>query len=150
MPEFTDYSMKSRTYRYMEREALYPFGYGLSYGEFEYSDWKAAETEAGLEGSVGLYVRIASRSKTGGDEVAEVYVRIPNSKLAPPGGSLADFKRVHLEPDEEKIVEFSLPVSAIMTVDENGELVFDGRGRLLPAGGVSRICVVWRSLARRP
>lgn len=66
MPEFTDYSMKSRTYRYMEREALYPFGYGLSYGEFEYSDWKAAETEAGLEGSVGLYVRIASRSKTGG------------------------------------------------------------------------------------
>lgn len=88
--------------------------------------------------------------RPGGDEVAEVYVRIPNSKLAPPGGSLADFKRVHLEPDEEKIVEFSLPVSAIMTVDENGELVFDGRGRLLPAGGVSRICVVWRSLARRP
>ena len=97
LPDFTDYSMKGRTYRYMEHEALYPFGYGLSYGDFEYSNLKAEQIETG---QVKLSVEITNHSMFECDEVAEVYVRITDSELAAPGGSLADFKRIHLKAGE--------------------------------------------------
>lgn len=135
LPEFTDYSMKGRTYRYMEREALYPFGYGLSYGKFEYSGWKVSETEPGPEGWVKLSVQIVNCSAIEADEVAEVYVRIPDSELAAPGGSLADFKRVHLKPAETVTVEFTLPARVFMVVNENGEFIFDGTRAIVACGG---------------
>ena len=135
LPEFTDYSMKGRTYRYMEREALYPFGYGLSYGDFEYSNFKAEQTEAGPDGQVRFSVKITNRSKAECDEIAEVYVRIADSELAAPGGSLADFRRIHMKAGESVTVPFTLPVKAFMVVNEEGEYILDGSTAVVTCGG---------------
>ena len=135
LPEFTDYSMKCRTYRYMEREALYPFGYGLSYGDFEYSNLKAEQTEAGPDGQVRFSVKITNRSKAECDEITEVYVRIADSELAAPGGSLADFRRIHMKAGESVTVPFTLPVKAFMVVNEEGEYILDGSTAVVTCGG---------------
>ncbi len=85
LPEFTDYSMKGRTYRYMEREALYPFGYGLSYGDFEYSNFKAEQLETG---QVKLSVKLRTIRCLNATRW-RVYVRITDSnwrRLGIPGG----------------------------------------------------------------
>ena len=132
LPDFTDYSMKGRTYRYMEHEALYPFGYGLSYGDFEYSNLKAEQLETG---QVKLSVEITNHSMFECDEVAEVYVRITDSELAAPGGSLADFKRIHLKAGESAAAAFILSAKAFMVVNEEGEFVFDGSAAVVTCGG---------------
>ena len=132
LPDFTDYSMKGRTYRYMEHEALYPFGYGLSYGDFEYSNLKAEQIETG---QVKLSVEITNHSMFECDEVAEVYVRITDSELAAPGGSLADFKRIHLKAGESAAAAFILSAKAFMVVNEEGEFVFDGSAAVVTCGG---------------
>ena len=132
LPDFTDYSMKGRTYRYMEHEALYPFGYGLSYGDFEYSNLKAEQLETG---QIKLSVEITNHSMFECDEVAEVYVRITDSELAAPGGSLADFKRIHLKAGESAAAAFILSAKAFMVVNEEGEFVFDGSAAVVTCGG---------------
>ena len=132
LPDFTDYSMKGRTYRYMEHEALYPFGYGLSYGDFEYSNLKAEQIETG---QVKLSVEITNHSMFECDEVAQVYVRITDSELAAPGGSLADFKRIHLKAGESAAAAFILSAKAFMVVNEEGEFVFDGSAAVVTCGG---------------
>ena len=132
LPDFTDYSMKGRTYRYMEHEALYPFGYGLSYGDFEYSNLKAEQLETG---QIKLSVEITNHSMFECDEVAQVYVRITDSELAAPGGSLADFKRIHLKAGESAAAAFILSAKAFMVVNEEGEFVFDGSAAVVTCGG---------------
>ena len=132
LPDFTDYSMKGRTYRYMEHEALYPFGYGLSYGDFEYSNLKAEQIETG---QVKLSVEITNHSMFECDEVAQVYVRITDSELAAPGGSLADFKRIHLKAGESAAAAFILSAKVFMVVNEEGEFVFDGSAAVVTCGG---------------
>ena len=137
LPDFTDYSMKGRTYRYMEHEALYPFGYGLSYGDFEYSNLKAEQIETGQGEArhLMLSVEITNHSMFECDEVAEVYVRITDSELAAPGGCLADFKRIHLKAGESAAATFILSAKAFMVVNEEGEFVFDGSAAVVTCGG---------------
>ena len=132
LPDFTDYSMKGRTYRYMEHEALYPFGYGLRYGDFEYSNLKAEQIETG---QVKLSVEITNHSMFECDEGARVYVRITDSELAAPGGSLADFKRIHLKAGESAAAAFILSAKVFMVVNEEGEFVFDGSAAVVTCGG---------------
>ena len=71
LPAFTDYSMKNRTYRYMQSEALYPFGYGLSYTDFTYSDVKASAEKVGADG-VDITATVTNSGKTAGTETVQV------------------------------------------------------------------------------
>ncbi|GLB29305.1 glycosyl hydrolase [Lacrimispora amygdalina] len=120
LPEFTDYSMKNRTYRYIERKPQYPFGYGLTYG-------RAAMTEANLN-MEDMEVEAAAEN-TGGraiEEVIQVYVKVMDSEFAPLNPRLCGFKRVKLDCGEKKSVKIKLDQRAFMVVNEKGEYIKDG------------------------
>ena len=111
LPEFTDYSMKNRTYRYAENNVLYPFGFGLTYGNtvctsVEYSDGKAVVT-AENKGSRAV------------EDVIQLYVK-DYCENAVPNVSLCGFKRVALEAGEIIRVEIAVPEKAFTAVDEKG------------------------------
>jgi beta-glucosidase len=117
LPEFTDYSMKNRTYRYMKQEALYPFGYGLSYTEFEFSNLSSSTdiiSDEGLE----LTVSVKNAGAYAGRETVQVYVKANFEDT--PNAQLKAFTKVALVPGEEKQVTLKLPKEAFALFDENG------------------------------
>jgi beta-glucosidase len=100
LPPFTDYSMRGRTYRYFAGKPLYPFGFGLSYSDFEYSRLEV--------GNAGVKVSVTNRSHRDGDEVVQVYT----TPLDTSGGmirQLVGFQRVHLQAGEARSLNFSIP-----------------------------------------
>jgi beta-glucosidase len=100
LPDFSDYSMKGRTYRYFTGKPLYPFGYGLSYSEFKYSNLKVGRGGGG----VSVSANVTNTSKRGGEEVVQVYADNP----AVPNPELKAFQRVRIGPGETKLVQFNI------------------------------------------
>ena len=121
LPEFTDYHMKGRTYRYMEQEALYPFGYGLSYTSFDFES-VAADTETVTEAGVGLTVHVKNTGAMPGRETIQVYVKI--EKDGTPNAQLKALQKIALEPGEVREVSLRLPKEAFGLYDENGRFVY--------------------------
>jgi beta-glucosidase len=105
VPSFENYSMEGRTYRYFRGEPLYPFGYGLSYTQFEYKKAEVAKLTAGSRDTIRVRVTLANTGKFDGDEVVQVYVRRTVGGAEEPIRSLKGFARAHLKRGEEKIVE---------------------------------------------
>ena len=132
LPDFTDYSMKGRTYRYMKGRAQYPFGYGLTYSCVSVTgltlDTMAGESEAD---DVFMLPKACVRVKNTGSratgEVVQVYVKNTDSRLAVPNPQLAGMQRIYLEPGEEKILKLRLSSRAFMVADEEGKWIQDGR-----------------------
>lgn len=118
LPPFTDYAMKERTYRYMTGEALYPFGYGLSYTSFELTD---ASTEGTPEDGMKLRVRVTNTGSYEGAETVQIYVKSPMKGA--PNAQLRALKKVSLVPGEAKDVELTLPAKAFGVYNEDGERV---------------------------
>lgn len=107
LPDFLDYSMKGRTYRYMEEAPLFPFGYGLSYTTFAYGDAQASAAEI-KEGDVyTLTVPVTNTGDRDGEEVVQVYLRRPGDKEGP-SHTLRAFKRVTIKKGETQQVIFRL------------------------------------------
>ena len=119
LPEFTDYSMKGRTYRYMKGEALYPFGYGLSYTEFAYQDVKADKQEIDAEG-VTISAHIKNVGNYAGSETVQVYVKIPGEDT--PNAQLKGICKLHLQPGEEGKAKIHLPLKVFGLYDTEGKL----------------------------
>ena len=117
LPDFTDYSMKGRTYRYMENEALYPFGYGLSYGKVLLKD-----VETQMDGET-CKVKVKAINDTGCtmDEVIEVYIKDMESMYAVPNFNLCAFKAIHLAPYESVEVTLTIDEKAFTIVNEEGK-----------------------------
>ena len=115
LPEFTDYSMKGRTYRYMQNEALYPFGYGLSYTNFTYSNPKVSADTIGVEG-ITVSAVLTNSGEREGTETVQVYVKV--SREGTPNAQLKGIKKVLLKPGESKEVSVKLPLSAFALYDE--------------------------------
>ena len=115
LPDFTDYSMQSRTYRYYTGKALYPFGYGLGYGRCSLELLKAERGEA--------RVRVRNESGRPLEEVVELYLRDEGSPSAPPNPSLCGFRRVRLEAGEEKELSVAIDPDAFTVVDDEGKRV---------------------------
>jgi len=119
LPPFGNYSMAGRTYRYFTETPLYPFGYGLSYSSFNYSDAKVSQTEIPADGTVTVSVRVSNASAAPGDEVVELYLSHPDVDGAPVR-ALAGFERIHLDATRAKTVEFTLGDRDLSVVDEAG------------------------------
>lgn len=132
IPPYEDYSMKNRTYRYMKEEALYPFGFGLSYTSFRYRDLECVP--AG-DGSVSVSVKVRNEGLADGEEVVQVYVKNLDSSLAVRNHSLCAFARVSLAKGQEREVSFRLPGLAFCVVDQDGERRLDGHRYDIYAGG---------------
>ncbi|MGH9515549.1 MAG: glycoside hydrolase family 3 C-terminal domain-containing protein [Terriglobales bacterium] len=119
IPAFDDYNMKGRTYRYFTREPLYPFGYGLSYTSFEYSDLSFDKNAVGAKDDLVANVNVKNAGSMASDEVVEIYLTHPNAKGAPLR-ALAGFKRVHVGAGETQKVQITIPNRNLSFVDEAG------------------------------
>jgi beta-glucosidase len=108
LPPFADYDMKGRTYRYFAGEPLYPFGHGLSYTSFEYSDLKIDPPAIRTGDDVHASMRVKNVGSRAGEEVIQLYTRAVASKVPMPIKQLRGFERVALEPGEEKRFAFRL------------------------------------------
>jgi beta-glucosidase len=104
LPAFDDYDLSNRTYKFFKGDVIYPFGFGLSYSKFKYSDLKIKENENGIDVSF----TIKNEGRYDGDEVAQVYVRLPEYEGVAPKKELRGFKRVNLKKGEQKKVTVNL------------------------------------------
>ncbi|MGD0857727.1 MAG: glycoside hydrolase family 3 C-terminal domain-containing protein [Terracidiphilus sp.] len=135
LPLFEDYSMRNRTYRYFSGKPLYPFGYGLSYTTFSYSDLALPKDAIGAGDPITAEVTVTNTGKREGDEVAQLYLSFPNVPGAPLR-ALRGFKRVHLNPGESQRVRFELKDRDLSMVSEAGEpIVADGAYTVSIGGG---------------
>ena len=119
LPPFGSYSMNGRTYRYFTEQPLYPFGYGLSFSSFNYSEAKMTPDQVAAGRAVTASVRVTNSSSVPGDEVVELYLWHPGMDGAPIR-ALAGFQRVHLAASASQNVTFTLHDRDLSTVDENG------------------------------
>lgn len=127
LPPFDDYSMENRTYRFFRGEVLHPFGFGLSYASFRYSELSCpASVPAGAP--VKVAVTVENTGKCAGEEVVQLYTSALNPPTRAPRKQLAALKRIALEPGERRRVELSVgPEAFLLTFD-------DGRREVLPGG----------------
>jgi beta-glucosidase len=136
VPGFADYSMKGRTYRYLEREPLYPFGYGLSYTRFAYSDLRIDRPRMAFGESVEVSAEVANVGGFGGDEVVQLYLKCLDAPFIVPHHQLRGFVRIPLAPGEKRRVAFTLSARDLSQIDERGARVFQpGRYRVYVGGG---------------
>ena len=105
LPPFEDYAMKNRTYRYFDGTPLYPFGYGLSYTTFSFSDLKLSTSALNAGDPLNVEATVTNKGKIPGDEVAELYLSFPKVPGAP-NIALRGFQRVHLSPGASQKVQF--------------------------------------------
>lgn len=117
LPDFQDYSMKGRTYRYMTQTPLYPFGYGLSYTTFAYSNGALTKTKIAANEGVTLTFDVANTGKRDGDEVAQVYVKNPNDP-AGPIKALKAFKRISTKAGETQKVSVQLAPESFQSFND--------------------------------
>jgi len=135
LPDFEDYTMKDRTYRYFKGEPLYPFGYGLSYSTFEYSNLKLPAPELHAGDSLPIEVDVKNASDQAGDEVVELYINFPKVP-GTPLRALRGFIRVHLEGRQSRHVQLTLQPRDLSYVNESGDrLVGDGDYVITVGGG---------------
>ncbi len=118
VPAFDDYDItKGRTYQYFKGKPLYPFGYGLSYSSFQYSDIDVQEQI----GNLLVNFTIRNSGKLDGDEVAQVYVKLPDVGVIVPIKELKGFKRVHLKKGKSEKVSITLDRNLLRYWDEQTE-----------------------------
>jgi beta-glucosidase len=117
LPDFEDYSMANRTYRYFAGTPVYPFGYGLSYTTFGYSNLETEKTADAS--SLKVKAVISNTGEKEGDEVVQLYLS-NKQDFTTPIRALKGFKRIHLAPGESKEVEFILSAEDLSVVNEAG------------------------------
>jgi beta-glucosidase len=109
-----DYNIRDgRTYMYFKDQPLYPFGFGLSYTKFDYSNLKTSSPTLAKNGSLTVSVDVKNTGSRAGDEVVQLYVKHLNSTVARPNQELKGFKRVTLQTGEQKTLEIPLPASLL-------------------------------------
>jgi len=136
MPAFEDYSMKGRTYRYMEGEALYPFGYGLTYGDVRVESAEISARDE-VSGDMTVLVSVTNAGSVATGDVLQIYVKDPESPFAVPNHSLCAFARIFLGAGERREVEIKVPGRSFLVVNDEGEFV-KGSGRCLLYAGTGQ------------
>lgn len=137
LPPFDDYNMAGRTYRYLAEVPLYPFGHGLSYTRFEYTGLCIDPGHIGCDGKATVTVNVINTGVRAGNEVVQLYVCYPGSRVSRPATELKGFARVTLEPGERRAVTFSLAASQLAHWDGDGWAIESGTVEVL-VGSSSR------------
>lgn len=145
VPPFEDYSMKGRTYRYFHGDPLYPFGYGLSYTSFTYSNLKLSTDSLKAGDDLTVEADVTNAGARAGDDVVELYLTPPQNGLSPIH-SLQDFTRIHLDPQQTRHVRFTLHPRQLSLVDALGNRsvqsghysIFVGGQQPAPNAGLSQ------------
>ncbi len=125
LPDFRDYSMKNRTYRYMKSQALYPFGYGLSYTRFEYSNIKLTHNQISAGQNIECSVMVKNIGNWASDEVVQLYLKDVEASVEVPKWQLRGIAKIHLAPGEENEVTFELTPEHMSLIDEEGRRIVE-------------------------
>ncbi len=134
IPAFEDYDMAGKTYRFFTKEPLYPFGYGLSYTTFKYSDLSLPEkTVAG--DSVKVKVNVTNTGKVTGDEVVELYLTDEKASTPRPIRQLEGFTRISIKPGESKVVEINLEPRQFSIINNKEKRVIEPGYFTISVGG---------------
>jgi len=134
LPDFADYSMQNRTYRYFHGKPLYPFGYGLSYTTFSYADLALPKAAISAGDLLTAEVTVTNTGKREGQEVAQLYLSFPSVPGAPLR-ALRGFQRVSLKPGESQKVRFELKDRDLSMVSEAGDPIIAEGTYVLSIGG---------------
>jgi beta-glucosidase len=135
VPDFESYAMRGRTYRYLEHEPLYPFGYGLSYGRFEYSGIGVSQAEFEGQGSLEVSATVTNTGLRASDEVVELYVKDLATRTSVPHHELRGFERITLAPGETRTLSFTLEPRDFSRIDDAGRRLLEpGRFRIFVGG----------------
>ncbi|RDY32189.1 glycoside hydrolase family 3 C-terminal domain-containing protein [Lachnotalea glycerini] len=120
LPDFTDYSMKNRTYRYMTQEALYPFGYGLTYTDIDVIKVEMSQEQISKDDTITVKAMVKNQGKMAGGEVIQLYIQCVGKDM--PNYSLKGLKKVHLKAQEEVEIIFTLDAASFGLYDEEARL----------------------------
>lgn len=139
LPPYENYSMKGRTYRYMNQEPLYPFGFGLSYTTFTYGEAKVSSKKISKKESVTVTVKVTNSGKIKSDEVVQLYVSDLVASVDVPNFQLSNMKRISLVPGETKEVTFELTPRAFEMVKNDGKRTIESGDFKIYIGGSSPV-----------
>ncbi len=134
LPPFEEYDMKGRTYKYFEGEPLYPFGYGLSYTTFSYSDLEVPKT-AKNGSTVKIRTSVKNTGSVSGEEVVQLYLKDEIASTPRPLYQLEGFQRIYLEAGESKTVEFELQPRQFSIIGSDEKRVIESGDFTIFVGG---------------
>ncbi len=137
LPPYEDYSMKGRTYKYMDEDPLYPFGFGLSYGSFTYGELKISKANISKNEEVTVSVEVTNEGEVESDEVVQLYVSDDEASVDVPNSQLFGVQRIKLAPKESKNVSFTLKPNAFQLVNNDGQRVLEPGKFTVHVGGSS-------------
>ena len=137
IPAFENHSMVGRTYRYMEKEPLFPFGFGLSYTKFSYSNLKLSAEKIKKGESVTASFKVSNTGQLAGEEVTQLYITDQTASFRVPIQSLKGFKKISLEAGASQEISFIVTPELMSSVDESGKGVIGKGNILLTIGGAS-------------
>jgi len=135
IPPIEDYRMRGRTYRYMEREPLYPFGYGLSYTEFSYGEITLNTEKIEVGEPLLISVNVTNIGKSKGDEVVQIYIQDLKASVRIPRWSLQGFQRIKLEPNQTTTVQFKIKPRQLAIIDNDGKRILEPGSFRIYVGG---------------
>lgn len=127
LPDITDYSMQNRTYRYFRKSSLYPFGYGLTYTDFIFSELHLEQEELRKGENLKGSIQVSNTGDYSCDAILQIYIRYEGVRENQPNHSLCFFKRVPVGSHSSKKVAFEINAHEFTIVDNEGE-------RISPAG----------------
>ncbi len=125
LPPFDNYQMDGRTYRFFKGEPLYPFGHGLSYTQFKYSNFAVSSPRISATEKVTVSATVANAGTRAGDEVVQVYVTDLSASVRVPIRSLAGVERVHLKPGERRVISFTIEPRQLAVITDDGRTVVE-------------------------
>ncbi len=135
LPPFEDYNMEGRTYRYFKDVPLYPFGYGLSYTKFKYSNLKISPQKGKVGDNIEVSVDIENIGDRSGEEIAQLYIHNSSSSLNLPFRELQGFKKITLNSAEKTIVSFILSPKNLSHINDEGKRIAESGTFLISVGG---------------
>ncbi len=137
LPAFDDYSMTHRTYRYSTAEPLFPFGFGLSYSKFEYSNLQLDQTTLFIGDSLRLNVTLTNKGDHTASEVAQFYLSDLQASTLVPRCHLIGFERIVLNPGESRTLELTVTPKMMSFYNDEGLLTIEPGQFRLEIGGCS-------------
>ncbi|OYX83059.1 MAG: glucan 1,4-alpha-glucosidase, partial [Flavobacteriales bacterium 32-34-25] len=134
LPDFENYDMKGRTYRYFDKKPLYPFGFGLSYTKFKYSNIQIPNT-IDAEKDFEVLVDVTNIGNRDGDEVVELYLKDEKASTPRPIWQLEGFERINLKKGESKTVRFKMTPRQLSLINKKGQRVVEPGWFTIAVGG---------------